>query len=84
MAVQLSLFIQIVMLTMFPFYKKRQKGIVQFHVRQGEHFHVNSFLYSISIQPTSLHRRQQNVRLCKFELQLANYNGRATVLVYKL
>ena len=38
---------------------KNTKSTVQFHVRQEEHFHVKSFRYSISIQPTSLHRKQQ-------------------------
>ena len=50
--------------------KKAQKSTVQFRVRQEEDFHVSSFLYSISIQPTSLHRKQDiNVRpRFKFEV----------------
>ena len=58
MAVRLSLYLQVVMLTMFPFYKKDKKSTVQFHLRQEEDFQVNSFLYLKCIQLTSLHRNK--------------------------
>ena len=65
MAVRLSLFTNCNAYTMFPFTKNAQKSTVQFHVRREEDFHVSSFLYSITIQPTSLRRKQGiNVRPC--------------------